>query len=235
MKKLYFTTSIICLFTLFMGCTKDDATATDTQLSYSFNAINLNASLSTNASASGAIVVAGTNGSINWTNASVNISKLEFSATQAGKAISLESKNLFAINALKPDSLSGTVSLVSGVYENNEFKISINESTTNPPLVLTGTYIEASGTRIPVVVQLNVTQLIKLEAPKIEISKGKYVARVTVELNGLLKGLTANDFGQTTRTAPNNTILVTNTINRALFEKLALKLPSILSLSMTKQ
>ncbi|MNK39927.1 hypothetical protein D3C87_585500 [compost metagenome] len=101
--------------------------------------------------------------------------------------------------------------------------------------MLTGTYIEASGTRIPVIVQLNMTQLIKLEAPKIEISKGKYVARVTVELNGLVKDLTASDFGQTARTAPNNTILVTNTINRPLFEKLASRLPSILSLSMTKQ
>ncbi|WEK20967.1 MAG: hypothetical protein P0Y49_07425 [Candidatus Pedobacter colombiensis] len=234
MKKLYFTTSIICLLTFFMGCTKD-ATTTDTELSYSFNAINLNASLSTNATASGAVVAAGTNGSINWTSASLNISKVEFSATQAGKAISLESKNLFAVNALKPDSLSGTVSLTSGIYEHNEFKISMNESATNPPLVLTGTYIEASGTKIPVIVQLNAAQVINLEAPKIEITKGKYVAKVTVELNGLVKGLTASDFGQTTRTAPNNTILVTNTINRALFEKLALKLPSILSLSLTKQ
>lgn len=233
MKTLYFTISIIYLLTLFIGCTKE-TTTTDAQLSYSFNAINLNASLSTNAATSGAIVAPGTNGSINWTNASVNLSKVEFDATHAGKVISLESKNLF-FNALKPDSLSGVVSLFSGIYENNEFKITMNESTTNPPLLLTGIYIEASGTKIPVTVQLNTTQLIKLQASKIEISKGKYIAKVTVELNGLVKGLTASDFGQTTRTAPNNTILVTNTINRALFEKLALKLPSILSLSMTKQ
>lgn len=233
MKKLYFTTSIICLLTLLIGCTKE-TTETDTQLGYSFNAINLNASLSSNSSASGAIVAAGTNGSINWTSASVNISKVEFTSYQGGKSISLESKNL-AINALKPDSLSGIVSLTSGVYEKNEFKISLNESATNPPFILRGTYIEASGTKIPVIVQLNLTQLIKLEAARIEVKKGKYIARVTIELNGLVKGLTASDFGQTIRTAPNNTILVSNTVNRALFEKLVLKLPSTLSLSMTKE
>jgi hypothetical protein len=232
MKKLYFTTSIVCLLTVLIGCTKE-TTKTDTQLSYSFNAINLNATLSANSSASGAIVPAGTNGSINWTSASVNVSKIEFSAMHGGNPVSLEEKNLM-FNALKPDSLSGTVSLISGVYEKNEFKISLNESATNPPFMLRGTYIEASGTKIPVVVQLNITQLIKLEAARIEINQGKYIAKVTIELNGLVKGLTASDFGQTTRIAPNNTILVSSTVNRALFEKLVLKLPSTLSVSMTK-
>lgn len=231
MKKIYF--SIFCLFTLSMGCTKSTDT-TDTQLSYSFNAINLNAALSSNSGTSGNIVPAGTNGSINWTSASVNIAKIEFSATHAGNAISLESKNLYTVNALNPDSLAGTVFLSSGVYEKNEFKININESLSNPPLLLSGTYIEASGTKIPVIVKLNVSQLIKLEAPRIEVSQGKYIAKVTLELNGLVKGLTASDFGQTTRTAPNNTILVSNTVNKTLFDKLVLKLPSILSVSMTK-
>lgn len=234
MKKIYFTIAAFFLFMCLFGCTKS-SDATDTQLSYSFNAINLNASLTANSGASGAIVPAGTPGSINWSSAGINISKVEFSATRGGNPISLETKNLYAVNALKPDSLSGTVFLSSGVYEKNEFKITVNESVSNPPLILKGTYIEASGTAIPVIAQLNISQVLKLEAPRIEIKQGKYVARVTIELNGLVKGLVAGDFGQTTRTAPNNTILVSNTVNRALFEKLVLRLPSVLSVSMTKQ
>lgn len=234
MKKLYFLNAVCCLFIFFTGCTKN-ADTPDTQLRYSFSAINLNASLSSNSGASGAIVPAGTNGSINWSTASVNIAKIEFSAIRSGNPVSLEMKNLYSINALKPDSLSGEVLLSSGIYERNEFKISINESVSNPPLLLSGTYIEASGTKIPVVVQLNISQVIKLEAPRIEVTNGKYIAKVTVELNNLVKGLTAGDFGQTIRTSPNNTILVSSTVNRALFEKLVLRLPSILSVSMTKQ
>nr|WP_121272218.1 hypothetical protein [Pedobacter schmidteae] len=233
MKKLYITFLTVGMLALVAACTKD-TTSTDTELSYSFNAINLNASLNSNAALSGAVVAAGTNGSINWTKAGINISKIEFSATKGGSAVSLESKNLFA-NALKPDSLTGKLFLTSGVYERNEFKISLSESATNPPVILAGTYIEASGTKIPVIVQVNITQLIKLEAPRIEIAQGKYLAKVTMELNGLVKGLTASDFGQTTRTAPNNTILVTSSTNRALFEKLLLKLPSVLSVSIVKQ
>lgn len=234
MKKLYFSIFIVFLLSTFIGCTKDTA-ETDTKLSYSFSAINLNASLSSNASASGAVVAAGTNGSIGWTSTTVNISKIQFSAMHGGNAVSLESKNLYAVNALKPDSLSGTVFLSSGIYENNEFKISMDESVSRPALVLNGTYTEMSGTKIPVVVQFNISQFIKLEAARIEIKEGSYVAKVTIELNGLVKGLTASDFGQTTRTAPNNTILVTNSVNKALFDKLISRLPSILSVSFARQ
>lgn len=234
MKKLYFTGMIVFLLSTLAGCTKS-STETDTKLSYSFSAINLNASLSSNAGSSGAIVAAGTNGSIGWTSATVNIAKIEFTATHAGNKVSLESKNLYAVNALKPDSLSGTVFLTSGVYENNEFEISMDESVSRPALVLNGTYTEISGTKIPVIVQFNISRMIELEAARIEIKEGSYVAKVTIELNGLVKGLTASDFGQTTRTAPNNTILVTNSVNKTLFDKLILKLPSILSVSLTKQ
>ncbi|MBB4106447.1 hypothetical protein [Pedobacter zeae] len=235
MKKLYQITCAMLVVVLFMACTKKE-TATDTKLSYSFSASNLNASLSSNASASGAVVAPGTNGSINWSTASVNVAKIEFSAIKSGSgAINLETKNLYLVNALKPDSLSGTVALASGVYENNQFNLTLASSLTNPPLLLTGTYIEASGTKIPVRFEMNQAQVVKLEAKRVEVTAGTYVAKVTVQLNALVTGLTASDFGQTTRTGSNNMIIISSTINRALYEKLVTRFTSTLSVDFSKK
>lgn len=234
MRKLYTITLAALSVLLLTNCTKKDVVA-DTKLSYSFSAGNLNASLSTNAGASGTVVAAGTNGSINWTTASVNIAKVEFSATKAGTPISLESKNFFLVNALKPDSLSGTVSLASGVYEHNEFNLSLSSSVSNPPLLLTGTYIEASGTKIPVRFEMNQAQVIKLEAARVEVTSGTYLAKVNIMLNALVIGLTASDFGQTTRTGTNNMIIISNTINKTLYDKLVARFASTLSVNFSKQ
>jgi hypothetical protein len=232
MKKSLLKLSLIAL--LFTSCTKDEAT-TDTSLKYSFHAINLSSTLSTTASASGVVVTAGTNGSVNWTGVSVNVNKIEFSASHAGTTTSVELKNLNSVNALKPDSLSGKIALTSGVYEKLQFKLTMAESATNPPFILTGTYTEASGTKIPVIVQLNQSQLINLEAARIEVAKGTYIAKVTFELNALVKGLVASDFGQTVRVGADNKIVVNSTTNRALYEKLTARLNSVASISIAKQ
>jgi len=234
MKKLYTITLAALVVLLISSCTKKEA-VTDTKLSYSFSAGNLNASLSSNASASGVVVAPGTNGSINWATASINIAKVEFSATKAGSPVLLESKNFYLVNALKPDSLSGTVSLASGVYEHNEFNLAMSSSLTNPPLLLTGTYIEASGTKIPVRFEMNQAQVIKLEAARVEVTSGTYVAKVSIQLNALVAGLTASDFGQTTRTGTNNTIIISSTINKTLYDKLVSRFSATLSVNFSKQ
>ena len=234
MTKLYQITWVSLVVLLFIGCTKKETVA-DTKLSYSFSAGNLNASLSSNATASGAVVAAGTSGSINWATASVNVAKIEFSATKAGTPITLETKNLYLVNALKPDSLSGTVAIASGVYEHNEFSLTMSSSATNPPLLLTGTYIEASGTKIPVRFEMNQAQLIKLEAARVEVTSGTYLAKVTIQLNALVVGLTASDFGQTTRTGTNNMIIISSTINKTLYDKLIARFTSTLSVNFAKQ
>lgn len=228
MKKILFASAIILFIA---GCAKE---ALDTTLSYTFSLLNPSAVLSTEA-ASGTPVAAGSNGSINWTSLTANIAKVEFSASHSGKTITYESKNLYSINPLKSDSLSGSVSIPSGVYENLRFKVTMSESSANPPIVLKGTYIESSGTQIPVVVTLNAPQSFVKEASRIEVTNGTYLAKVVIELNALVRGLTASDFGQTTRTSPNNTIVVNSTTNRALFEKLTIRLPNTIGISVMKK
>jgi hypothetical protein len=228
MKKI--TTFFLLLIVFATGCTKDAATT----LNYSFNLSNPSAVVSTEA-ASGTPIAAGSNGSINWTSASVNIAKIEFSASHAGTTPSFESKNLFNVNPLKVDSLSGSVSIPAGVYENLRFKVTMSESTANPPIVLNGTYTEASGTKIPVIATLNSAQSFIKEAARIEVATGTYVAKATLDLSALVKGLTANDFGQTTRTGTNNSIVVNSTTNRALFEKLSVRIVNTMSITVAKK
>jgi hypothetical protein len=111
----------------------------------------------------------------------------------------------------------------------------MTESATLAPFILNGTYIEVSGTKIPVIVQFNRSQLAEFEVQRFEVAtSGQYVAKVVFEMNNLVKGLTASDFGQTTRTAPNNTILISSTINKPLWDKLVAKLSTSASVSFTK-
>lgn len=233
MKKLLRFTAYLSLLLFASGCKKD--AEKDATLSYSLSAINMSASLSATTSASGLPVTAGTNGSINWTSASFNISNASFSANRAGTAITLESKNINLVNALKPDSLSGKINITAGVYEAIKLKLLMTESPTLAPFILNGTYTELSGTKIPVIVQINRSQLAEFEIQRFEVAtSGQYVAKVVFEMNGLVKGLTAGDFGQTVRTGSNNTILVSSTINKPLWDKLVSRLSTSVSVSFTK-
>jgi hypothetical protein len=222
MKKLTLLISILAL--TFTACVKESGTQT-TQLGYTFGATNLAASVAT--ADAGAVAAPLSNRSITWTSMTVNISLIQVSAKLAGKEVSLESKDLFSINPLQPGVVLGTVAIAAGVYENVRFKLTMAESATNPPLTLNGTYTEESGTKIPISVQLNQSKLLTIEMAKFEIIKGTHLAKVNFELNNLVKGLNPSDFGQTTRTGTNNAIVVNSTTNRALYEKLSIRLANI--------
>lgn len=233
MKRSILYATYLSLFLFALGCKKDGEK--DATLSYSLSAINMSASLSATASASGLPVAAGTNGSINWTSASFNISNASFSANRGGTVITLESKNINWVNALRPDSLSGKITIAPGVYEAIKLKLTMTESATLAPFILNGTYTELSGTKIPVIIQINRSQLAEFETQRFEVATGgQYVAKVVFEMNGLVKGLTASDFGQTVRTGANNTILVSSTVNKPLWDKLVSRLNASASVSFAK-
>ncbi len=225
-------TIAFCL-SLFGSCIKEDG-FTDTKLSYSLKATNLSASLKSNATESGLVVVPNTKGSINWSSASINLAQADFISLNDGATSTKTVENLFFKNALK-DSISGVLNIKSGSYKNINFLIKIAESKTNTPILIRGNYIEESGTTIPVEVNLNISQSINLQSPDIEITMGSYLAKITVELNNLVKGLTASDFGQTTRTGANNAIIINTETNKLLFAKLLLNLRSCISIDISKQ
>lgn len=216
------------------SCVKDD-TNTKGNLKYAVNAINLSSTIRNSGLESGAVTPAGSNGSINWTSAKVNISQIAFSTTHLGAKSTFTTENVFIQDALTTNTSMGEVSVSSGVYENNKFTLTLKESANTVPVILNGNYVEASGTIIPVELKFNMNQSFMLEYPRIEISSGTYVANIKLELNNLVKGLIASDFGQTTRSDTNNAISISSVNNRGLFEKLLIRLPNCLSMNVVKQ
>lgn len=211
------------------ACQKDSLN--DGQLSYVFKPTNLAASVGTTAAASGLVVAAKSNGSMTWTSGTLNIQKIEFSAKREQATTSVEYKNLTNIDILNTGTVSGNVTLPTGTYSNIELKLNLVESATNIPLVLKGTYTETSGTKIPVEIQFNENYELKLTPPKVIIAGDKYTATVTLDFAKMMRDMIANNLGQTTRTQPNNTILVTSSINANLYAKLKANLllvPSVL-------
>lgn len=234
MKRLTFITALWLMVLGTVGCNKKDSTA-EAKLSYSFGVSNLSATLGATAATSAIPTAAGTSGSINWTSMSLNIAKIVFNGSHAGKSVAFESKNLNSINPLQAGILSGTISIPAGVYENIKFGVSLTENATVPTITLNGTYIEASGTQIPVSVQFTQSQLLNFEAKRIEVVEGEYVANANIKINLLVTGLTRSDFGQTTRTGNNNAIVVSSTVNRPLYEKLMANLASTISFDVSKK
>nr|MBC7612457.1 hypothetical protein [Pseudopedobacter sp.] len=233
MRKYSALFTIISFLFLFESCTKDTG-YTDTKLSYSIKTTNLSASLKSNSAESGVVATPNSNGSINWTSASINFDQVDFISTHGGVTTTQIFKNLYFPNALK-DSVSGSLNIFTGLYENINFVLKISESADNPPILIKGNYIETSGTSIPVEVRLNLNQSFTFKNDNVEIKSGTYVAKITVELNNLVKGLTAADFGQTIRTGANNTIVINSTLNNALLVKLLINLKSCLSLKVVQQ
>lgn len=196
----------------------------------------LNASLSTTASASGQVVAPLSDGSITWTSGTLNVAKIQFSGKKEQSAVNIEYSNLSVVNILSLGAAAGSVTLPAGTYTDVALKVNLVQSTDHVPLILKGTYKEANGgAAIPVEFQFNENIELKVTPPQIIIKGDKYIANIGLGLNKLVTNLIASDFGQTVRTQPNNTILVTTTINRALYEKLRTNLSSAAKVEITHQ
>jgi hypothetical protein len=233
MKKV-FKTVLLLGGILLASCQKDPLN--DGQLNYVFIPSSLSASLGSTASASGQVVAPLSDGSITWTSGTLNVAKIQFSAKKDQSEVSIDYNNLSVVNILSLGAAAGSVTIPTGTYSNISLKAKLIESTTNVPLILKGTYKEANGgAAIPVEVQFNETMELKVNPPAMTIKGDKYVANIGIELNKLATNLIRSDFGQTTRTQPNNTILVTPTLNRALYEKLRANLLACAKVEIVKQ
>jgi hypothetical protein len=230
--KLKIVCGLISAIILLAACQKDSLN--DGQLSYVFKPTNLAASIGTTAAASGLAVAANSSGSMTWTSGTLNIQKIQFSAKRDQTAASVEYNNLTNIDILNTGTISGNVTLPTGTYDNIELKLNLVQSTTNVALTLKGTYTETSGTKIPVEIQFNEAYELKLTPPQLIIKGDKYTANVTLDFAKIVKDVIASDLGQTTRTQPNNTILITSSINPTLYAKLKANLLLVPSVSIVK-
>lgn len=233
MKKTLQGIFILVTAILLNSCEKDNIK--DGELTYTFKTSNLSASLSSTASASGSPVAPLSNGSITWKSGTVNIQQIYFGAKKDNTPFAVEFEKLSNIDILKTSTVSGSIAIPTGTYTDIKLRLRLKESATNKPLVLLGTYTEASGTKIPVEIQFNETYELTLNPPHLTIKGDKYDANVNLDLSKLVKNLTSSDFGQTVRSGADNMILVNSTKNVALFEKLKANFILIADAQITKK
>jgi len=233
MKKI-FKIVLLSASLLFGACQKDPVN--DGELSYVFTPSSLSASLATTAAASGHVVAPFSDGSITWTSGTLNVDKIQFSAKKEHSSVNIEYTNLSVVNMLSLGTIAGSVNLPTGTYTDIELKVNLVQSSVNVPLILKGIYKEANGgAAIPVEIRFNENIELKGNPPQIVIKGDKYVANITLALNKLVTHLIASDFGHTQRIQPNNTILVTSTINAALYSKLKANLLAVANVQVTHQ
>ncbi|MGB4400940.1 MAG: hypothetical protein WBJ10_16320 [Daejeonella sp.] len=233
MKKTLQGILILVTTILLFGCEKDSIN--DGELIYNFKTSNLSASLGATGSASGNPVAPLSNGSITWNSGTVNIQQIYFGAKKDNTPFAVEFEKLSNIDILKTTTVSGSVPLPTGTYSDIKLRLRLKESVAYKPLVVRGTFTEVSGTKIPVEIQFNETYELTLHPPQLTMKGEKYDVKVNLDLSKLVKNLTLSDFSQTVRTGTDNLILINNSTNRALFEKLALNVILIADAQIVKR
>lgn len=206
----------------FTGCKKADTTsATSAQLSFDVQSdspastlasVNTNGNLTTFSTLGSA--------SVNWTGATANVSKFKFDAKKDGAAFEVVASGLTNIDlfAINPSTISAIIP--NGTYTAVELHVLLAKSTTTAlPLVVKGSYTTKGGTIIPIEFDFNEdAEIVALTNDLTIDGKNDVLAHVSLHLNKLLSNVSAQEIDQTTRT--NSTILITSTINAAIYTKI---------------
>jgi len=208
----------------FLGsCKKDNTTpssAGNSQLSFGVRADNgTGTSLSANSGNGSGNNTPSATASVNFTSGTANISGFRLEATKRGLQIEVRSNNLtnidlFAINA----SVTG-VTIDTGTYTHIEIRVELSKSSTAAlPLMLKGTFTNASGTVIPIELDFNDDAEIRAEAQDVVVSSTTSLTTiVTMHLNKLLAGVSASQLNSATLT--NGTLVISNSINTGIYNQ----------------
>lgn len=157
---------------------------------------------------------------ITWTSGIANISKFQLEAKKDGKEIEINTNGPIHVDLFTLNTALANVQIDAGTYTEIELRIVLTKSTTTDlPFVLKGTYTTKAGTNIPVELDFNDSAIIKATAENLVIDGTKnIVASISIHLSKLLATITAAEVDATTRT--NGSILITSTINAALYTKI---------------
>ena len=178
----------VCVLT-FNGCKKDSETTGETTLSYEFQAENTASIFS---SASEKTLVYLTVPGIRWTTATLNLSKLRFSAMREGKPFESSLANIENINLLEAGKYFGSISLPKGWYNDVQVTLTLKKSATAAiPLTLKATLTTETGSVVPVEFYFNDDAELNILADRLNASGDKYIGQIRLKLSTLGKLLSS--------------------------------------------
>lgn len=161
-----------------------------------------------------------TAGFLSLTGGTASVTQIKFEAKGANK-VEYKSNVSQVIDLSSAAATIGGLSVPYGTYEKIEFKIKFEPTTTQPALVLNGSYTPTSGgAAVPVVLQINQPFELKFEkkTPTTIDANTNYGALGTLALNMLTAAVPESLLANATRT--NGQIIISSTSNTQLYNPL---------------
>ncbi|MBS1523427.1 MAG: hypothetical protein JST50_20670 [Bacteroidetes bacterium] len=154
-----------------------------------------------------------------WTAGSANIGRFAFEARRQGVSINVESNNLTNVDLFALTPLQTYITLDTGVYKEIEITAFLESTDTIPPLKVSGTFTNDSSKVVPIEFDLSGHATVQVEEKNIDINgTTDYTALLSMQLDKLTKGITADDLNKAKVT--NGTIIISQSSNSALYWKM---------------
>lgn len=158
-----------------------------------------------------------------WTAGIANISTFKLEAKKNGVQTEITTKNLTVdLFSITPATIAAKID--TGTYKEIEIRaLLVKSSGTDIPLKLNGTFTTPGGAIVPIEFDYNDDAIIKLEAENVKVDGLNNVsAHLGLHLNRLLSSISAAELDKATRI--NGTIVVSSTINIAIYNKVRLNI-----------
>jgi hypothetical protein len=197
------------------SCSKDGgssgiSTAKEANMTYEMDVVNTSSSSQQKTLA---------NGIFHWTSGYANPTLVKFEAKQDGTKIEYTSKNTALIDIFAPIAMDfGGFTLPAGTYREIELSMRLNGHSTQPALLLNGTYTY-NGIATPISISVEDEMWLKSEIEDVTVDPNSTVATIMdLDLSGFLKGISDNMLMNAQLT--NGVIVISHDSNRDLYNRI---------------
>lgn len=218
--------AVLLISLSFSSCKKSES-ATSPELSFAINTDNslsaINTGVNSNASLAAVTV---SNANVTITSGVANIAAFKFESKRNNVKTEITTRNLTNVDLFAPGQSLASTKIDTGTYREIEIRVLlVKAAAPNLPLVLKGYFTTKAGTQVPLEFDYNDSAILKAEAENIHVDGTKdLVTTISLHLNKLFGNITPAEIDQTART--NGTILISSTVNTALYAKILLNLAS---------
>ncbi|RYY92418.1 MAG: hypothetical protein EOO11_21305 [Chitinophagaceae bacterium] len=163
-------------------------------------------------------------GALTWTAGTASAQQIKFEAKRGGSEVEYSRSLQQSVDLFAAAPVLGSISLEAGTYDEVEFKAFLAPNGATPALELQGQYV-SNGVTTPVLFRANEPVLLKAEKHNVTLSAATgYQAVTPLNLALGTSGISGSAFDNAVRS--NGTILITATVNSALYNSIVNNLRS---------